>query len=110
MFTVILYTLLSTALWYLGSRAVITQSIWSRYPRGLAQFMDCPACTGWWWGFVLAATIGYMEHLDYLGLPSDSFVTHVSAGLGSVVLTPIMAGLMQWGFERTGSAISEDRA
>jgi hypothetical protein len=63
---------------------------------------------GWWWGFAIATTIGWRFHLDYLGLPSDSIVTHVAAGLCSIVLTPIGAGVMQWSFERAGSAVSED--
>ena len=33
-----------------------TQEIadWSRYPTSLARFMDCPACSGFWYGAILA--------------------------------------------------------
>lgn len=108
MFTVTLFTLLSTSLWYLGSRAVITRGLWSRYPRWLASFADCPACVGFWWGNFLAATVGCGYHLDYLGIPLDSIVGGIIVGLCSVVLTTIGAGVMQWGFDHAGSAVSED--
>src|SRR5882672_6876741 len=107
MSTIILLTLLSTALWYLGSRAVITKSLWSRYPRWFASFADCPACVGAWHGFLLASTIGWWFHLDYLGLPLDNLMAHIAAGLCSIVLTPIGAGVMQWGLDHAGTAVSE---
>lgn len=57
------------ALWYLGSRAVITRVLWSRYPARLTRFMDCAACTSFWWGtllyLLLAAcdlTLGYPSY------------------------------------------------
>lgn len=40
----ILYPMLTTALYYLGARAMITKFIWSRYPKWLDKFMLCSAC------------------------------------------------------------------
>jgi hypothetical protein len=51
----VLYPLLTCTLWYLGTRAVITSWLWSRYPPRLARFMDCSACAGFWYGFAVAA-------------------------------------------------------
>lgn len=99
----VLYVLLSTACFYLGSRARITSWLWSRYPTRFARFMDCPACTGFWWGVIWASAI---QH-NVIGIPFWPMVTEpILIGLCMIVLVPIAAGLMQMGFERTGSAVS----
>lgn len=102
--TLLLYTLLTTALYYLGARALITRWLWTRYPAWFDQFMDCAACVGFWWGFILAATIGRVAKLDLLMLPSWGLLTPIAAGLCTLVLTPIMAGLMHKGLQALGVA------
>jgi hypothetical protein len=106
--TLALYALCSTALFYLGSRAVITSCLWQRYPSKLASFMDCSACSGTWYGAVLAVAGGYGLGLPFMGLPGDSPATVAAAALCSMVVTPITAGLMQRGFENVGSAVNQD--
>lgn len=93
----------TVALFYLGSRATITSWLWSRYPRWLASFMDCAACSGFWYGLILALTVGRWEHISYFGHYDG--VTPLLVALGAMVWTPIVGGLMQWGFEHLGSAV-----
>lgn len=104
MFALLLYTLLSAAMFYLGSRAVITSFLWSRYPRRFASFMDCAACTGFWWGVSFACYFRF----DVLGLDGRAETTPIFVGLCSIVLTPIAAGLMQRGLDSLGSAVADE--
>lgn len=103
--TIILFSLLSTALFYLGSRAKITSWLWSRYPKPVTEFMDCSACSGFWYGVLIAVTFGRRYDLTYLGLDPYDLWTPILVGLGSMTLTPIVGGLMQAGFEALGSVI-----
>lgn len=103
--TLVLYALCTAALFYLGSRAKITQPLWSRYPQKLAIFMDCAACTGFWYGLAVAAVGGYGLGLPLLGLPGDRPSTIAAASLASVAWTPMVAALMQLGLEHLGSAV-----
>lgn len=103
----LLYSILSAALFYLGSRALITRTLWSRYPAPLAHFMDCSACSGFWYGVALAITIGRHYGLDFLGLDPYDVFTPIVVGLGCLTLTPIVAGLAQAGIEQLGSAVTD---
>ena len=109
MYTVILFSLLSAALFYLGSRARITERLWSKYPPALARFMDCAACTGFWWGILLAIAFGAAEPTSYFGLDVSKPITWPLVGLCSIVLTPIAAGLMQHGLDQLGVAVVEQQ-
>jgi hypothetical protein len=97
----VLYTLISAACFYLGSRARITHWLWSKYPPKLASFMDCSACTGFWYGALAALVF----RASYLGLDPTSYYTPIAVGLCSLVLTPIAAGIMQAGLDHLGSAV-----
>ena len=103
---ILIYALLTSSAFYLGSRATITRPIWSRYPKWLASFMDCASCSGAWFGFGVGLLAPMTE------LPSSPFGTSilgaVFTGLCSIVWTPIVAGYMQLGFEHLGSAVDED--
>lgn len=101
--TLLLYAVIATALWYLGSRAVITRALWSRYPTRFASFMDCPACVGFWWGLILALVAGvHPEHLPRTELHP------ILVGLVMIVLVAIFAGIMQRALWEAGSATSND--
>ena len=100
-----LYTLIAAALFYLGSRAMITAPVWQRYPPAFARFMDCPACTGFWWGCLSHLYLGRVFGVGIGPLPWWRVETLIVAGLCTLVLTPIVTGLLQRGFESTGSAI-----
>ncbi len=108
MATLLLYVLLSSAFFYLGSRALITRWLWSRYPAGLVGFMDCAACTGFWYGFLSALTLGRSQNLALFDLAADAWVTPPIVGLCTLVLTPIVAGLMQRGLDSLGSVVQPD--
>jgi len=95
-----LITTLSTALYYLGSKAQITRAIWSRYPDWLDNFMLCSACFGTWAGFALGAAFGLWQHLPLLGLPGGHPATVVAAGLCTMVWTPVFADRMAGALER----------
>lgn len=97
--TLLLYAAIATALWYLGSRALITRAIWTRYPHSLATFMDCPACTGFWWGLILAI-LG--RHTSFV---PDAELHPILVGLASIFLVAVGAGIMQRGLSEAGTAI-----
>jgi hypothetical protein len=103
MVVLILFSLISTALFYLGSRALITRWLWSQYPQWLSHFMDCAACVGTWWGFVLAFVFGHYYNWAILGLHPHQWFTVALTGLALEVTTPIVAGLMQRGLDYTGT-------
>jgi hypothetical protein len=107
MSALILYSLLSAALFYLGSRAIVTRWLWSRYPPRFASFMDCAACTGAWLGAILATVLGRHVPIDVFELSALAWYTPIVVGLCMIVLTPIVAGLMQRGLDSLGSAIVE---
>lgn len=104
----ILYSILSSALFYLGSRAKITEPVWSSYPAWLAKFADCSACSGFWYGIGLAATLGRYDDLSFLGCDAQDPITPIVIGACMIVLTPIVAGLMQNGIGQVGSALPEE--
>lgn len=99
---------LTTALFYLGSRAQITSFLWRRYPTWLARFVDCPACIGFWHGLWVAATLRALDH------PLPPYPTEVwnlpLLALASVVWTPLGAALLQRALEAVGSAVNDPEA
>jgi hypothetical protein len=107
---IILYMLVTPALYYLGSRAMITSFLWLRYPARLSLFMDCSACSGTWYGAIVGSIGGYYLDLPFLGLDGDRPATIIVIALCSMTWTPIIAALMQWAFETLGSAAPIDDA
>ncbi len=101
---IIVYALLTSAAYYLGSRALITRWLWSRYPPTLARFVDCAACSGFWYGLASAAIL----RIPIPGIPIPEWASCMVIAICSIVWTPIVAGFMQAGFERLGSAVLEE--
>lgn len=91
--TLIIYVLLTTAIYYLMSRALITKFLWSRYPNILDQYFLCAACSGFLYGGAVALAIGWTQDLPFLGLPGQFWVTPIIVGLCSMVWTPILGRL-----------------
>lgn len=106
--TVVLFALVSAALYYLASRALITKWLWSRYPRWLAVFLDCSACTGTWFGVLLSIIVGWPLKLTYLGLNLTEPYVWPLVGLCSLVTTPIAAALMQLALDHLGTLAPEE--
>lgn len=105
---ILVYTiLLTTTLFFLGSRARITQSIWSRYPRWLERFMDCAMCTGAWYGIAVAIVLLKLGY-HYPGL-DDRHAPFVIF-LASAAWTPIVSAIVQWSMEWLGAktALSDE--
>jgi len=104
----LVYALLTSAAFYLGSRAMITRWLWSRYPPRFARFMDCAACTGFWYGLIagIVGTYAIPEDLT-ISIPKILRLPLIVA-LCSIVWTPIVAGYMQLGFERLGTTVGDD--
>ena len=86
-----MYGLITSAFYYLGSRAKITEFIWSRYPRGIDKFMLCAACTGFWYGLGVALVIGWTFEMPFLGLPGRFWLTPIVVAITSIVFTPLFA-------------------
>ena len=93
MSTLILYMLLTSALYYLLARAMITRWLWSKYPPWLDYYTTCAACSGFLYGVLCAVAIGWTQDLPLLGLPGRSVLTLAISGLGSMVWTPVIANL-----------------
>lgn len=93
------YASITAALYYLGSRAVITQPLWSRYPRKIARFMDCAACTGFWYGLLVAF---------FLPPPWGGWYAEILVGLGSISWTPVVANLVQTSLQSLGTAVEDE--
>lgn len=100
-----MFIALSTAFYYLGSRAIITQWLWSRYPSKLATFMDCPACSGFWYGVILAIVFGWGYDQAPLELDPHAFTTPILVGLSSLFWTPIGAAILHTAIQTNGSAV-----
>jgi hypothetical protein len=91
--SIVLYVLLGTACYYLGSRAEITEPLWQRAPERLYRFLVCPACSGFWYTAAWAAIFGYAYRWPLLGLAGNSVIAIPIAGLLGLVLVPLMAWL-----------------
>ena len=74
--SLILYGTLCAATYYLVARAKVTSFLWRRYPRWLAYWTDCSACSGTWyalgWAFV-----GQHFNVSHLGLPGPDWFGYV---------------------------------
>ena len=88
---ILIYPLLTTALFYLGARAQITQPLWSRYPTKLDAFMSCASCSGFWYGLTVAAAIGIPTKTPFLG--ATAWWTIPLVGVCSIVWTAWLAAL-----------------
>ena len=88
--SLVLYSLLTTALYYLFARAMITKPLWSRYPGWLDYYTTCAACSGFLYGVTVAFAIGWTQDLPFLGLSGRFWMTPIAVGLGSLVWTPIL--------------------
>jgi hypothetical protein len=99
MTTLLVYALLTSSLYYLGSRALITRAVWSRYPRKIAAFMDCAACSGFWYGLAVSLVIDP---------PWRDWYGHLIVALCSITWTPVVAGLMQHSLQALGTAVEDD--
>jgi hypothetical protein len=104
MSSLLLLVLLSTAFYYLGSRATITSFVWDRYPPAFGRFMDCAACSGFWYG-ILVSTAFVVAGRDLPLELTPDVLSILVCGWISMVLTPIGAGLLQRGFEMNGSTL-----
>ncbi len=90
---VALYILLTTAAYYLAVRAEVTRFLWTHYPPRLDRFLWCSACSGFWYGVVVAFAIGWTQDLPFLGLGGRFWLTPILVGLGSMIWTPIVANV-----------------
>ena len=97
--------LVPASLWCLGSRAIITQGLWSRYPQKLwilpfdfRHFMDCAACTGFWWGVVVFLVLCAGNLSPY------TWYTAPGWGLCSIVTTARVAYYLDHALYQLGSA------
>ena len=98
MIAALLYITLSTALYYLASRAKLTHALWSRYPKWLEYWTICAACSGFAYGVGLGALGGRVLELDFLGLSGTAWYTPLAVGLCTMVWTPILARHMVEGW------------
>lgn len=109
----IVYALVSTALYFLGSWALVTSWLWSRYPERVRRFMDCAACSGFWFGVACAAIGGAVGYRGPFEGPLAGPGWMVLSGLVTMVTTPILAWPMIGSLHRlndVGEAASGETA
>lgn len=100
MILLVLFPLVTTALYYLFARAQITQRLWTRYPAWLDSMAKCPACSGFWLGLVVASVAALAE-LNFAGLSWDRvplvgvWASVPVVGLCSMVWTALGFAYMQ---------------
>lgn len=85
----VVYPLVTTALYYLGSWALITRWLWSRYPPILGSLMSCAACSGFWYGLA-AGALGARAGVTFPGGAASPLIV----GLCAMVWTPLIAHAM----------------
>lgn len=90
MTTLLLFPLLTVALWHAGAVAKLTYPITRRFPRPLQEFMACAACSGFWFG-ALVNGMGALLDLSFLGLPCRSWYAYPVVALASATWTPLGA-------------------
>lgn len=88
MTSLLFYTLLSSAVFYLTVLAEITRFLWSRYPSRIARFLECPACQSFWSALLLSYFFGF----DFFGV--SGWYKPVVVGFCVMVCTPIVIALM----------------
>jgi sterol desaturase/sphingolipid hydroxylase (fatty acid hydroxylase superfamily) len=103
----LLYPLLTTAMYYLLARAEITRFLWSRYSPRVDRFMACAACTGFWYGLAVAIWGRYAE-LTFMALSGDAYYTPLVIGLCSMIWTPVVAWLHLAALDRLGMPEHEE--
>jgi len=85
-----LYVAVSTALYMLLARDLITRGLWSRYPKWAEKFTLCAACSGTWYGLGLAA-LSWWQGWPFAGLPGDNVITVLVIAAWTKTFTPILA-------------------
>lgn len=90
--TLILYTILMGAATYLLTRAKVTEWLWSRYPDWLNNWLDCTACSGFWYGLGCAG-LGAATNRPFLGLDPQAWPTFFVVGLFGMMVNPIVAAV-----------------
>jgi hypothetical protein len=100
--TWLLILILPVSFYYLGSRAMITHWLWSRYPKPLAKFMDCAACSGFWYGFGCAVIFGHWYEVSIFDLEPEKALTWILTGLVTLTTTPIGAAIHTRAFAAIG--------
>jgi len=95
----ILFLLVPAATFFLGSRATITQFLWSHYPQWFLSLRECAACSGFWDTLLLALFLRFIVEAPLPLLPNSSWCPLLLALCG-IVVTPIVAAVhdraMRW--------------
>lgn len=91
--TLALYSFVTAAVHYFLGYALLTDSIRARLPEGVLAWLYCPFCSGFWYGALLAVTVGRHQDLALLGLPGRLWYTPIVAGLITMITTPVVRGV-----------------
>lgn len=106
----LLLTTFTAGLYYLAARAGITRWLWSRYPRPVAVFINCAACSGFWYAVGLGLLAKNVLHVEFsvLGFAASGSLWPFLAVCGAVglVWTPIAAFAHAYAYSRLSD--SED--
>ena len=107
MTTLVIYPLLTTALYYLLARARISEFLWGRYPPSVDRFMSCASCTGFWYGIAVAIAGGTYQ-LPFMELGPREPHTIIVVGLCAMIWTPVVSWLHLVALDRLGAPVYEE--
>jgi hypothetical protein len=103
---ILIYPLLTTALFYLGARAKLTAPITRHLPGELNEVLACPACSGAWYGMA-CAVFGFFTRTPFLG--ASAWWTLPVIALASMIWTPMLAALQEASIYRLWSEPAQDQ-
>lgn len=92
---VALFAILCAVIHWFIARSSIMRWFWSRATGGLAELLECPACSGFWIGLLLDVT-----YISPLGPPTTWTDPLLSGALG-IFFTPLAEAVLLWGLEKS---------
>lgn len=89
------FGIVCTTLYYLLARAEITKPIWSRYRGWLDRLARCPACSGFWIGWLVGGCLPYIVGVPWQGGVLRAGCFTVGCGLAGLFTTAIGMALLK---------------
>ncbi len=92
---VVPFGIVCTALYYILARAEITSPIWSRYRGWLDRLARCPACSGFWIGWLVGGALPAIFGIPWRVGALRAVVYGLACGLVGMFTTAIGMALLK---------------
>ncbi len=107
MTAIVVYALLTAACYYVAAASAIFAPIRDRLPDRVYAVLDCPFCTGFWYGLAWACAL----QLDITPeLAGNEWPTPIVVAVMSIITTTFFAELTLFGHVRYRRAVHQARA